>query len=256
MPHIDAKFTLRAMQPSDSGAVTNLITAFDGGLTTRFLLDAYTAITAGTEYRTVGVVVECAGQDGLVGMGTVRFSQAQYNGQTLPLAFLDGLKVHRAFRGQGLGYAIANWRVQLARETYGAQCVIATGMLHDNRASYAVAKKWCREFVKPAFNVVIVPTRTQPPKPLAGVSVCEIVPGQYEACATEQREYYKHYNLYPPASAHSLVAAREVSADGRKPYRFFAAVDTHGNLLAGPKPGPAEYSNPIRLTSRPRRFAC
>src|SRR5688572_32016115 len=92
------EFTLRAMQPSDSAAVTELITEFDGDLTTHFLVDAYTAITAGTEFQTEGVVVERAGHAGLVGMGTVRFGRVQFNGETLPLAFLDGLKVHQDFR--------------------------------------------------------------------------------------------------------------------------------------------------------------
>jgi hypothetical protein len=39
----------------------------------------------------------------------------QYNGEILPHAFLDGLKVHKNFRGQGLGYQIANWRIQQAK---------------------------------------------------------------------------------------------------------------------------------------------
>ena len=74
-------FTLRAMQPSDSLEITNLNTDLGGDLTTRFLIDPYTSITAGTEYRTTGVVVETAGYEGLVGMGTARFSMVQYNGQ-------------------------------------------------------------------------------------------------------------------------------------------------------------------------------
>src|SRR5262245_27269643 len=140
------KFTLRELQPSDSPALIRLLTEFDGDLTTRFLVDPYSAIMHGTENRTRGVVVETAGYDGLVGMGTVRFSQVQFNGEVLPLAFLDGLKVQKDFRGQGLGYQIASWRIQKAREELENPCVIGTGMLHDNHASHAVASKWCREF--------------------------------------------------------------------------------------------------------------
>jgi hypothetical protein len=55
------------MQPSDSAAAAKLISDFDGDMTTRFLVDAYTAITSGTEDPTLGVVVERAGQDGLKG---------------------------------------------------------------------------------------------------------------------------------------------------------------------------------------------
>ena len=233
MSNTDYKFNLRAMQPSDSASVANLITEFDGDMTTRFLVDAYTAITSGTEYPTVGVVVECAGYDGLVGMGTVRFNNAHYNGEILPLAFLDGLKVHKNFRGQGLGYQIANWRIQQAKEAYGDRCVIATGMLQENLASHAVAKKWCREFIEPAFEVIIIPTRKKPPKPLAGITIHEIESHEYEEFAAKKDKFYKNYNLYPFSETSSIANALNVSAEGRKPYRFFVAVDPQGNLLAG-----------------------
>jgi len=151
------RFTLRELQPSDSPALIKLITEFDDDLTTHFLVDPYQAIVSGTEDRTRGVVVESPGYDGLVGTGTVRFSTVQFNGEVLPLAFLDGLKVQKEFRGKGLGYQIASWRIQKAREEYGDQCVIGTGMLHDNHASHAVARKWCREFAESAVDVRFVP---------------------------------------------------------------------------------------------------
>src|SRR5262245_48916971 len=220
MSATDYKFNLRAMQPSDSKSVANLITDFDGDMTTRFILDVYTAIISGTENPTLGVVVECAGYNGFVGMGTVRFNQVQYNGKIVPHAFLDGLKVHKDFRRQGLGYKIAEWRIQQARENYGDQCVIATSMLQENTASYAVAKKWCREFVEPAFDVLIVPTRRQPPKNLAGTIVREIGPEEYEEFAAKQNRFYQDYNLYPASDANSIANARNISAEGRKPYRF------------------------------------
>jgi GNAT superfamily N-acetyltransferase len=156
------KFTLRELQPSDSPGLTKLITEFEDDLTTRFDVDPYQAISFGTTYRTVGVVVESGGVDGFVGMGTVRFGKVQFNGEVLPFAFLDGLKVQKEFRGQGLGYQIAKWRVEKAREAYGDRCVIGTGMLNDNHASHAVAAKWCREFAESAINIVIMPIRKQP----------------------------------------------------------------------------------------------
>jgi hypothetical protein len=221
------------MQPSDSDAVASLITEFEGDMTTQFLVDAYTAITSGTEYPTLGVVVECAGYNGFVGMGTVRFNNVQYNSEILPHAFLDGLKVHKDFRRQGLGYKIAEWRIQQAKETYGDKCVIATGMLQENLASYAVAKKWCREFVEPAFDVLIVPTRKQKPKKITGITVREIESHEYEEFSVKQNKFYGNYNLYPVRDASSIANALTVAAEGRKPYRFFVAVDVQGNMLAG-----------------------
>lgn len=38
------RFTLRELQPSDSPALVNLISEFDGNMTTQFRVDAYTAL--------------------------------------------------------------------------------------------------------------------------------------------------------------------------------------------------------------------
>ena len=219
------KFSLRALQPSDSPALVKLISDFDGEMTTQFLVDAYTAMIFGSENRTMGVGVECVGTDGLVGLGTVRFSQVQFNGEILPLAFLDGLKVHKDFRGQGLGYQIASWRVQQAREALGDQCVIATGLLRSNSASRAVAHKWCREFIDSAFQPIFLPVRTRPPRPLDGMYVREIEPGEYTEFTVKQNAHYQNHNLYPPGDPPSIARALDVTAGGIKPYRFFAAVD-------------------------------
>ena len=226
-------FNLRELQPSDSPSLVKLITEFDSDLTTRFLVDPYSAIIHGTENRTHGVVVETPSYDGLVGMGTVRFSKVQFNDEVLPLAFLDGLKVKEEFRGQGLGYQIARWRIQKAREELGDQCVIGTGMLHDNHASHAVASKWCREFAESALEVRFVPTLTRKPKTPAGVNVREINPDEYEEFAYKQNTFYKRYNLYPLSSRDSIDHALGVSVEGKKPYRYYAAVNASGNLLAG-----------------------
>ena len=230
---LDQQFNLRALQPSDGTALTKLITEFEGDMTTRFRVDPYEAIVSGTEFQTAGVVVECADYDGLVGMGTVRFGQTRFNEAVLPFAFLDGLKVHKDFRGNGLGHEIASWRIKQARDAYGDQCVIGTGMLYDNYASHAVAAKWCREFAESALNILIMPTRTHPPKPLNGIRVREIEESEYEEFAARQNAFYKNYNLYIPADANSIKNALDVELYGNKPYRFFAAIDQNGNLIGG-----------------------
>ena len=227
------KFSLRALQPSDSPALVNLITDFDGDMVTHFQVDAFTALMSGCEYQTLGVGVECAGIDGLVGVGTVRFCQVLFNGEILPLAFLDGLKVNKDFRGQGLGYRIARWRIDKAREILGDRCVIATGMLRSNDASRGVARKWCREFIDPAYQPVIRTVSTSKPKRLAGVQVRELAPDEFEQFACKQNEYYQNHNLYPLSSAQSIQHALNVSIEGKKPYRYYAAVDPQGRLLAG-----------------------
>ena len=230
-----SKFTLRELQPTDSLAITKLITEFDGDMTTRFLVNPYAAIVYGTENRTTGVVVEAEGTERIIGMGTVRFSTVRYNGDIFPLAFLDGLKVHKDFRGNGLGYQIASWRIQKAKAELGDHCVIATGMLHDNHASHAVASKWCREFAESAIDICITPTLTKPPKQIAGILIREIEHREFEEFATKQNNLYRQYNLFPPDNPASIANALDVSVEGKKPYRYFVAVDTSGNLLAGAK---------------------
>jgi hypothetical protein len=227
------KFTLRELLPSDSLALTNLLTEFDGDMTTRFQVDPYSAIIYGMEYRTKGVVVEAAGYEGFVGMGTVRFGMVQFNGSVLPFAFLDDLKVRKEFRGNGIGFQIASWRIQQVRNEFGDDCVIGTGMLHDNHASHAVASKWCREFVESAFDVRLAPMLTRKPKPLTGITVREIEPRDYEEFAVRQNGFYKNHNLYAPSDPTSIAHAFGISADGKKPYRFFVAIDSQGNVLAG-----------------------
>ncbi len=135
------KVTLREMQPSDSATIRNLIADPSGFMTTHFLIDAYTAITAGTEERTIGVVAECEAYDGLIGMSTLRFGKGQYNGQLLPFAGLDNLQVEKEFRGQGLGGQLVDWCVRRAREEYGEECVLFAGTTTDNQASRASLKR-------------------------------------------------------------------------------------------------------------------
>jgi predicted N-acetyltransferase YhbS len=227
------QFSLRELQPSDSPALVKLITEFDGDMTTRFLVDAYQAIVGGTETRTIGVVAEKAGVDDLVGMGTIRFSKVSFNGDFLPLAFLDGLKVHKDFRGNGLGHQIAAWRIQRAKQEFGEDCVIGTGMLFDNHASHAVASKWCRDFAESALTIRFTPMRNKPPHALPGIQVRPVEAYEYEQFADRQNHFYRTYNLYPPCEPGSIDNALGVSVAGEKPYRYYTAVDARGNLLAG-----------------------
>ena len=225
-------FTLRALQPEDRAALIDLISEFDGDVTTHFLIDPFTAITAGTEDRTLGVVAECSGFDGLVGMATVRFGRMSYNGQVLPYAGLDGLKVRAQFRRHGLGRQLAEWRIGQARQAYSDECVIFTGMLRDNHASRGVATKWCRELIEPV-RVVIMPVRRRPPRPLQDVTVREVEPGEYAEYAARQNSFYQSYQLYRPTDADAIARCLGIAPEDRQVYRIFAAVDRAGNLVAG-----------------------
>lgn len=225
-------FSLRTAQPADSAAITSLITDSDGDMTTRFVIDPYTAITSGTDEQTLIVVAECEGYDGLVGMGTVRFGSVQYHGQVLPFAGLDGLKVKAEFRRHGLGRKLAEWRIEQARQAYGEDCVLITGLLRSNQASRAVATKWSREFIEPV-RVVIKPVRQQLPHPLENITIREIEPRDYSEFAMQQNRFYRDYNLYKPTSPTMIANCLQIVTADRQMYRLFVAVDKNGNLLAG-----------------------
>jgi len=227
------KFTLREMRPSDSGAVEKLISTFEDNLVTFFSVDAYTAIVSGNHFETTAVVVEVEGHKDLIGMGTLRFGNIQFNGDVLPLAFLDGLKVDPNFRRQGLGFKIANWRVQKARERFGDKGVLGTAMAITNAASRAVAKKWCREFIDLAIEVAVLPARTKAPKLMPGITVREIGSKEYESFAAAQNSFYKDYNFYEPYDAEMIKSNLDLNIDGKKIYRFYGAFDVNGNLQAG-----------------------
>jgi hypothetical protein len=106
-------------------------------------------------------------------------------------------------------------------------------MLHDNHASHAVAKKWCREFAESAVEVRFVPMLARKPAPLPGLEVRDIDVGEYEEFAHRQNTFYRQHNLYPPGSPSAIAGALSVSVEGKKPYRYIAAVNSQGNLLAG-----------------------
>lgn len=225
-------FTLRAARPEDSAAIAGLVTEGDGALTTHFVCDPFTAITAGTEDRTVAVVAECPGEARLAGMATVRFGRVQFNDRVLPLAGLDGLKVREEYRRQGLGRQLAEWRIAQAQREYGDECLIITGMVRDNHASRAVARRWCREFIEPV-HVVVRSTRAAPPRPPATLRVREVEPADYEAFAARRDRSYQSYHLQKPIDPESIANCLGLWINGQPIYRLYMAVDRAGNLLAG-----------------------
>ncbi|MBC8074757.1 MAG: GNAT family N-acetyltransferase [Chloroflexales bacterium] len=229
---MNESFTLREIQPADSAALAELVAASDGAMTTQFVHDAYATITQGAGVRTVGVVAERAGYAGFVGMGSVRFGAARFNGQRLPFAMLDNLKVLRKFRRQGLGRQLAEWRVRRARAEFGDNGLILTGMLTDNHASRAVAQRWAREFVEPLMGMG-TPVRSRPPEPMPGITVREARPEEYAAIAAKQNAFFAAYNGYDSVSDEQMANLLGKSPIGRPVYRFFVAADAAGNLVAG-----------------------
>lgn len=225
-------FQLREMKPTDSMAVSNLVTDMGGFMSTHFVVDAYRAMIEFAELRTQAVVAEADGHDGLAGVASVRFGTCQFNGDVLPFAFLDSLKVDARFRRQGLGAQLAQWRVDRARAEFGDQGVLLSGTTTDNIASQNTMKKWCREFTAP-LTLRLLRTAARPPQAKAGITIREAQAADYPALVAGQNSFYTHYNLYPTITPQRLTEEQAHSTGGEPLIKHYVAVTANGELVAG-----------------------
>lgn len=222
-------FTLRPMQPEDGPALAHLMETDPEtpgmSMTTRFLVDPYQAWKA-LKPDSVGVVAEMPGVDGLVGAATVSFEDVQFEGRVLPGASLENLKVHHEHRGQGIGAALAQWRVDKARERFGDEGVISTGTSTENLASLATMKKWCKQFVGP-IKVSPRGPRFDPPESPAGIVFRAIEPRDVSQVIEKANRFYADFNLYATLSAEKLNTLLETV------YHYHVAADSSGQIVAG-----------------------
>ena len=140
-----AGYVLRPMEPTDGPAMDALLRAQSAvgqfQLTTRYLTDVYDALLA-QHPDVVGVVAESDRHDGLVGMATEFFGEVRTRPRTWPSAFLENLKVHPAARRQGIGSALAAWRIDEATRRFADDGVVMTAIEASNAASLATAARW------------------------------------------------------------------------------------------------------------------
>ncbi len=228
-----SSFTLREMQPSDSGAVAGLMTEDgDSAITTHFLLDSYTVLTQADQHKTVVMVAEAPNADGLAGLATVSFGQVQFEGELLPFASLDSWQVAQRFRKQGLASHLVQATIDYAEAEYGKDIVLRSGLASDNDASRATARKWCREFFEP-IQARISPVRKRPAPKMAGVVVREAQASDYAAIVQQQNAFYADYNLYEPLTVESLAAILAHAPSGECSFHYWIAETNSGDLLAG-----------------------
>ncbi len=224
-------FTLRPMQPSDGPAIRQLMEddPHSGGMqiTTQFQVDPVQAWRT-LKPNMVGAVAE--GPDGrIVGTATVAFDTVQYNGRVLPSAYLENLKVHHEARGQGVGTALARWRVDQARARFGSEGVILTATTTDNVASQNTMKKWATQFFTP-MAVSVRPSLKRPPRAPAGLTARAADARDYAQIAEKSNAFYAGYQLYSPLTADSL---RDTLSDPAHVYTYDVVQDERGALVAG-----------------------
>lgn len=230
-----AEFTLRPLEPKDSASIARLRdeTPDTGTITFKsaFLHDPYeTVINAHPE--SIGVVAEAPDYDGIVGLGLVRFGEAQYEGEVRLCAYLNGLSVHPNYRRKGIASALGRWRVDKAHEKFGDQTVAYAGIQSNNAGSFGAAKGWNNQQVD-RTRVAAINTRLQPPSTVEGWEMRAVAPQELAQAVRLQNAFYRDYNLYEPHTADSLQAWLEHWLFGVQVHRYYVAVNRDGHIGAG-----------------------
>ena len=226
---------LRPLAPTDGNLIARLREESPDtgrvGAATYFVHDPYETLV-NLHPGTIGVVAEVPEYDGLVGSGLLRFGQANYEGAVRPFAYLYGLSVHPDFRRRGIASALANWRVDKARERSGADTVIYAGIQASNQGSFSTAKRWMRQrFDRMTMGVFSV--RGSPPVPVHGLEVRPAAPADYEQIVEKQNHFYRNFNLYSPQTADDFAAWQEHKLFGITVHRYYVVVSPDGHILGG-----------------------
>jgi len=168
-----------------------------------------------------------------MGMGLVTFGECWYEGELRPCAYLGGLSVHPDYRRRGIASNLAAWRVALARERLGKDCVIFAGIQGGNVGSLRTAESWSNLRVDGHVEAGVVKMRGKPPKGVSGLRARPARPAEYEEIVQKQNAVYRDYNLYPPQTAEGLDRWLAQSVFDHHLHDYLVAVDRAGNILAG-----------------------
>jgi GNAT superfamily N-acetyltransferase len=154
---MERAFRVRPMGPLDGPALDALLRGEpetdEFRITTRYRIDVHQALTI-QHPDVVGVVAESDDTADLVGMGTVFFGQARAVARTWPIAMLENLKVHHAWRRRGIGRTLATWRLDEATRRFGEDGLVWTGVESSNAASLSTAAAWATQVLGPLRIVI------------------------------------------------------------------------------------------------------
>jgi GNAT superfamily N-acetyltransferase len=227
-------FTLRPIEPGDGPAIDELIRnealSTRLSIATHYQVDPYAGLLA-QHPTTFGVAATAPGTDGLVGVATAFTDDLRVGGRTFPGAYLENLKVHHAFRRQGLGRRMAEWRIAEADRRFGGDGIIVTAVEVSNAASLATARSWATQIVGPLRDVIAT-TRTKAP-PRADLTIRPLEERETEAVVDGLNAFNESVELYPPQTAATLAGHHAQTAIGTPIRQYRVAVAPRGTIVAG-----------------------
>ncbi|MEE6272199.1 GNAT family N-acetyltransferase [Georgenia wangjunii] len=226
---------LREQRPEDAAAVAVLDNlAPDGGMISfgweLHVPDLQT--TAGQHEHCVGVVAVLHGSGEVVGHAKLSTGRCRVGGRELPYALLGALSVHPDHRRQGIARALAQWRIDRARDRFGPDVVVVAEIQSGNAASLASARTWATQLVGRAV-VAPMPMRVRPPRRDPALEVRAALPGDLPEVAARLTEFTHGMELARLHSAESLGAWLASSPLAEPVNHYAVATDTSGRLLAG-----------------------
>lgn len=228
------EFNLRPMEPGDGPGLDALLLARAGtkamSITTHHRYDVAAALAA-QHPGLFGVVATAPDVDGIVGMATAYLDDVQVEGELLPCAHLENLKVRHDLRQHGLGQQLAEWRIAEARRRIDGPLVVVAGIQATNASSRAAAQKWASQTLGP-LPVLIASSRQRRPS-LADLTVRPIEDGDVEAVVEASNAFYAGTNLYPRLTPDRLRGLLAPMDPGGSVRQYRVAATPGGALVAG-----------------------
>jgi predicted N-acetyltransferase YhbS len=228
------EFTLRPFEPGDGPEIGALLAAEAAttavAMTTRYHHDVYASLLV-QHSEVIGVVATAPGYHGLVGMATAFIDEVQIEGQLLPRAQLENLKVRHDVRRMGLGRELAAWRIAEARRRFGGPGVLMAGVEGTNAASLATARSWASQMMGP-LKIVIGPVQRGRPR-LRDIRVRQIDDADVDEVVAGSNAFHADTNLYPRLTADLLRSWLTPADPGGRVRQYRVAVSPAGAILAG-----------------------